>query len=122
MGARARESAAPFVISALVVLFVRAGLSSTRHSSRARASMSDRAKVLSLFRKLYRAARSLPTSNRVGFVRAKVRAEYETHRGESDAARIAALRLYGETQLDNVLAQASHLTSVFSDPRAHARA
>ena len=59
---------------------------------------------------------------RVGFVRAKVRAEYETHRGESDAARIAALRLYGETQLDNVLAQASHLTSVFSDPRAHARA
>ena len=62
--------------------------------------MSDRAKVLSLFRKLYRAARSLPTSNRVGFVRAKVRAEYETHRGESDASRIAALRLYSETQLD----------------------
>lgn len=57
----------------------------------------------------------------MSYVRAKVRAEYETHRLETDPERLQFLLDLADTQLDQVREQATHLTSVFSDPRVHAR-
>ena len=83
--------------------------------------MSGRPEALSLFRRLFRAARGLPTENRVLFVRALVRREFEAHRDERDPETVAFLVSLGETQLDQVRAHAEHLTKVFSDPGVHAR-
>ena len=86
-----------------------------------RGLMSGRPEALSLFRRLFRAARGLPTENRVLYVRAKVRREFEAHRDERNHEKIAFLVSLGETQLDQVRAHAEHLTKVFSDPGVHAR-
>jgi|TARA_B110000977_G_scaffold159688_2_gene203703 hypothetical protein len=80
-----------------------------------------RAESLSLFRSLFRASRLMPTSNRAAFVRAKVRAEYELHRLESDGERLDFLLKVGETQLENIVEQAEHLTKTFADPQVHSR-
>ena len=95
-----------------------------RHS-RARGASSRssamRAEALSLFRQLHRAAGMMPTSNRAAFVRAKVRDEYEAHRGEPDVDRVRFLLRVGETQLENIKSQAEHLSALFADPNLHAR-
>lgn len=83
--------------------------------------MSSRARALSLYRALYRAAREFPTENRTGYVRAKVRREYETHRLEADPEKVTFLLRLAEAQLDQVREQARHLAEVFSDPGVHAR-
>ena len=62
----------------------------------------------------------MPTENRVLYVRAKVRREFEAHRDERNHEKIAFLVSLGETQLDQVGAHAEHLTKVFSDPGVHA--
>ena len=80
-----------------------------------------RAEALSLFRRLHRAAGLMPTSSRASFVRAKVRHEYEAHRGEPDVDRVRFLLRVGETQLDNIKSQAEHLSALFADPNLHAR-
>ena len=80
-----------------------------------------RAEALSLFRQLHRAAGLMPTSNRTAFVRAKVRHEYEAHRGEPEPDRVRFLLRVGETQLDNIKSQAEHLSALFADPNLHAR-
>jgi succinate dehydrogenase assembly factor 1 len=59
--------------------------------------------------------------NRTGYVRAKVRREYETHRLEADPEKVTFLLRLAETQLDQVREQARHLAEVFSDPGVHAR-
>ena len=58
---------------------------------------------------------------RKGYVRAKVRREYETHRLEADPEKVTFLLRLAETQLDQVRGQARHLAEVFSDPGVHAR-
>ena len=53
----------------------------------------------------------------MGYVRAKVRAEYDLHRHETDAERVALLLALADTQLDQVREQAAHLTIfIQSDP------
>ena len=59
--------------------------------------------------------------NRTGYVRAKVRREYDTHRLEADPEKVTFLLRLAETQLDQVRGQARHLAEVFSDPGVHAR-
>ena len=80
-----------------------------------------RAEALSLFRQLHRAAGLMPTSNRAAFVRAKVRHEYEAHRGDLEPDRVRFLLRVGETQLDNIKSQARHLSALFADPNLHSR-
>ena len=89
--------------------------------ARAAQAVAMRAEALSLFRRLHRAAGLMPTSNRASFVRAKVRHEYEAHRGEPDVDRVRFLLRVGETQLDNIKSQAEHLSALFADPNLHAR-
>ena len=89
--------------------------------ARAAQAVAMRAEALSLFRQLHRAAGLMPTSNRAAFVRAKVRHEYEAHRGEPEPDRVRFLLRVGETQLDNIKSQAEHLSALFADPNLHAR-
>ena len=57
----------------------------------------------------------------MAYVRAKVRTEYYENRDETDPEKVRFLLDLADTQLNQVLEQANHLTSVFSDPRVHAR-
>ena len=107
------------VVSAFSSFFADARLTLARAAPVAKVAM--RAEALSLFRQLHRAAGLMPTSNRAAFVRAKVRIEYEAHRGETECARVVFLLRVGETQLENIKSQAAHLTDLFADPRLHSR-
>lgn len=69
-------------------------------------------RALGLYRDLLRAARSLPTPQRRAYVAKAARDSFEKHRAESDAAKIDAALTYGESCLEQVRAQASHLASV----------
>ena len=66
-------------------------------------------------------AGKMPTQNRTEFVRRKLRTDYEVHRTEQDQEKIQELLMLGETQLDNVLAQAVHLTECFQMKGMHAK-
>ena len=79
------------------------------------------AEAASLFRRLLRAARGMPTANRAAFVARKVRDGFEANRRETDPERVAFLVALGETHLDQIRAQVEHLTAVFADPGVHAR-
>jgi len=75
--------------------------------------------AISLYRAIWRAAGRLPTTNRVAFIRAKLRYDYEQNRAEAGEELQQALQL-GYTHLDNVLSMGTHLTEVWNDPRNHA--
>eukprot|EP00741_Cyanophora_paradoxa_P010014 tig00000157_g9700.t1 len=68
--------------------------------------------ALSLYRAILRAAKGMPTDNRVGFIRAKTRHEYDKARGETDPEKIDFLLRLGWTQLDSIQVQAQHLTEL----------
>jgi succinate dehydrogenase assembly factor 1 len=90
-------------------------------SARGAVPVGMRAEALSLFRSLWRASRLMPTTARKDFVRAMTRSEFELNRLETDVEKLSFLLKVGETQLDNVTAQAEHLTVTFADPRMHGR-
>lgn len=64
--------------------------------------------ALALYRSILRAARLLPTEHRRMHVCRKARKEFEESREVSQERRSFLLAL-GETQLDNIEAQAKHL-------------
>mmetsp|Transcript_15541 Transcript_15541/g.32032 ORF Transcript_15541/g.32032 Transcript_15541/m.32032 type:complete len:160 (-) Transcript_15541:8-487(-) len=78
-----------------------------------------RYEALSLYRKLFRAAKHMPTSNRAEFVRRKTRQSYEEDIEEANPEVVRQLINYGEFQLESVVAQASHLSTVFETPGFH---
>ena len=65
--------------------------------------------VMSLFRRLIREARLMPTPNRRVFVIRKCRSELERHAKETDAGKLGELMQLMEIQVDNVKSQAQHL-------------
>ena len=73
---------------------------------------STRPLALSLYRRLLRSASLLPTANRRGYVRAKTRAEFRDHREVGDPDKISFLIMLGETNLDDIKAQAGHLKEI----------
>ncbi len=80
-----------------------------------------RAEALCLGRSLGRAARLMRTTGRKDFGGGMTRSEFELNRLETDVEKLSFLLKVGETQLDNVTAQAEHLTVTFGDPRMHGR-
>jgi hypothetical protein len=89
-------------------------------SAAAATASAHRSRVLSLYRSLFRASRGMPTANRVAFVRASARQRFREHAALDPASPAAAEAVvFADTMLDQVEAQAKHLTRVFSDPRAH---
>jgi hypothetical protein len=65
--------------------------------------------ALSLYARILRAARALPTSNRRAYIRKKARDEFEAARGAS-GERQSFLFAYGEVSVDNIVAAAQHLS------------
>jgi succinate dehydrogenase assembly factor 1 len=80
---------------------------------------AHRKRVLTLYRDLLRAAKDMPTPNRVGYVRATVRDKFKRAKGVPEGKEREDLVSFGETMLDQIQAQASHLSRVLSDPRHH---
>jgi hypothetical protein len=65
--------------------------------------------ALALYREILRAARALPTSSRRAYVRRKLREEFVAAR-DASGERLTFLLAYGEVCLENVQAQAAHLS------------
>eukprot|EP00199_Chlamydomonas_sp_CCMP681_P008411 CAMPEP_0119104188 /NCGR_PEP_ID=MMETSP1180-20130426/2462_1 /TAXON_ID=3052 ORGANISM="Chlamydomonas cf sp, Strain CCMP681" /NCGR_SAMPLE_ID=MMETSP1180 /ASSEMBLY_ACC=CAM_ASM_000741 /LENGTH=62 /DNA_ID=CAMNT_0007088873 /DNA_START=156 /DNA_END=344 /DNA_ORIENTATION=+ len=54
----------------------------------------------------------MPTDNRTAFIKVKARAAFRLHLKEADPSKREELMMLAHAQLDNVLAQASHLQSL----------
>lgn len=67
---------------------------------------------LSLFRRILREARLMPTANRRVFVRERARAAWRDAQHENDPEKLAFHLQLGETQLENVTVQRLLLTKL----------
>lgn len=76
-----------------------------------------RARALSLYRQLLRAAEKMPTPNRQNFVIRKTRTEFRANRHLTDLEEIDFRLRLADTNLDTVLVQAEHLTKIHNDER-----
>lgn len=83
--------------------------SSTAWMSSVATSASASSAARSLYTRILRAARAMPTSNRRAFVCKKARDEFEAARKTTDREQLLLLFAYGETSLDNIEAIAAHL-------------
>lgn len=61
----------------------------------------------------------MPTPDRQEFVRFKTRTEYRENMHLTDPEQIDFHLRLAEFNLDTVLAQAEHLSTLFADPRYH---
>mmetsp|Transcript_15564 Transcript_15564/g.24200 ORF Transcript_15564/g.24200 Transcript_15564/m.24200 type:complete len:95 (+) Transcript_15564:280-564(+) len=78
-----------------------------------------RTKALSLYRQLMRGSKKMPTTDRKEFVRFKTRTEFRENMHLTDPEKIDFHLRLAEFNLDTVLAQAEHLSTLFADPRYH---
>jgi hypothetical protein len=76
---------------------------------------STRAKALSLYRQLMRAAKKMPTPNRQNFVIRKTRSEYRSNMHLTNSEEIEFQLRLADTNLDTVLVQAEHLNKLYND-------
>jgi Complex 1 protein (LYR family) len=83
-------------------------------------TIATRAKVLSLYKQLLRAAEKMPTPNRQRFVKEKTRREFKANKGDTDPDTILFGIRLADTNLDTVLIQSEHLTTLMKDPNYHA--
>ncbi|KAL7515882.1 hypothetical protein ACHAWX_000957 [Stephanocyclus meneghinianus] len=79
-------------------------------------SQSTRSRALSLYRRLLRASRQMPTPNRRNYIASKTRLEYRKHMRLTDAEEIEFCLRLADTNLDTVMVQAEHLSRLFNDP------
>lgn len=78
--------------------------------------LATRSRVLSLYRQLLRAAEKMPTPNRKNFVIKKTRAEFKANIEKTDPEEINFGIRLADTNLDTVLLQAEHLSTLMKDP------
>jgi Complex 1 protein (LYR family) len=83
-------------------------------------ALPTRSKTLSLYRQLLRGATKMPTPNRQKFVVKKTRSEFKANRDLTDPSDIEFCLRLADTNLDTVLLQADHLTSLMKDKNYHA--
>lgn len=76
---------------------------------------ATRARALSLYRQLLRAAKRMPTPNQRNFVIRKTRTEYRAHLHLTDSQEIDLQLRLADTNLDTVLVQSEHLTKLYND-------
>lgn len=75
-----------------------------------------RLRALSLYKRLLRAARRMPTPNRTNYIITKTRDEYRKHSKLVNGEEIEFQLRLADTNLDTVLVQAEHLSRLFRDP------
>ena len=78
----------------------------------------QRARALSAYRQIWKAAAGMPNTERVDFVRLKLRAGYEANRELAGRDAVELELQLAELQLDNVVAQAEHLTHLAEEEAA----
>ena len=83
------------------------------------ATPTTRRKVLSLYKQLLRAAERMPTPNRIQFVKKKTRTEFKRNLHVTDAEEIQFGIRLADTNLDTVLIQSEHLTTLMKNPNYH---
>ncbi len=76
-----------------------------------------RTRALSLYRKLLKSATKMPTPNRQNYIIKKTREEYRANKSISDTEQVEFLIRLADTNLDTVLVQAEHLTTLFHENR-----
>ena len=81
--------------------------------------LPTRGMVLSLYRRLLRVSRGMPTRNRREYVVRKTQIEFRDHRSETDPERIQFLITLGETQLETAEIQQKHLNDLYQDNAVH---
>ncbi|KAM9998195.1 hypothetical protein ACTFIY_007858 [Dictyostelium cf. discoideum] len=69
-------------------------------------------KILKLFRNILRERLGLPTENRREYILIKTRQEFRKAKNETDPKKLRGLTIIGNTQLDTVIVQAKHLSSI----------
>ncbi|KAN0055587.1 hypothetical protein ACTA71_008703 [Dictyostelium dimigraforme] len=69
-------------------------------------------KILKLFRNILRERLGLPTENRREYILIKTRQEFRKAKNETDPKKLRGLTIIGNTQLDTVIIQAKHLSSI----------
>eukprot|EP01087_Luapelamoeba_hula_P014958 TRINITY_DN4438_c2_g1_i2.p2 TRINITY_DN4438_c2_g1~~TRINITY_DN4438_c2_g1_i2.p2 ORF type:complete len:116 (-),score=18.50 TRINITY_DN4438_c2_g1_i2:121-468(-) len=79
-----------------------------------RDGLYTRSHALRLYRHLMRAAEKMPTQNRVDYIKRKTRLQFGEARNVTDPKQLETLFIVGETNLDSVLVQATHLTEVMN--------
>jgi len=79
-------------------------------------SVLQRARALTLYRQLLRAALKMPTPNQQNFIVRKTQIEFREHATLTDPDEIEFQLRLGDTNLDTVMVQAEHLTNLFEDP------
>lgn len=62
----------------------------------------------------------MPTPNRRNFVKSKTRREFKANKDATDPETIQFGIRLADTNLDTVLIQAEHLTTLMTDPNYHA--
>lgn len=84
------------------------------------ATPATRTKILSLYKQILRAGEKMPTPNRRRFVLEKTREEFKAQKHLTDPKEINFCIRYADTNLDTVVVQAEHLTTLMNDPNYHA--
>lgn len=69
-----------------------------------------------MYRQLLRGAMKMPTPNRQQYVIHKTRDEFKANKYLTDPEQIHFHIRLADTNLDTVLVQAAHLTTLFQDP------
>eukprot|EP01052_Picozoa_sp_SAG31_P005008 SAG31_NODE_214_length_20084_cov_2.644684_12_plen_94_part_00 len=77
----------------------------------------QRTRALAAYRSIWKAASGMPNAERMAFVRLKLRTGYENNRLLAGDDAEVAIQL-AELQLDNVVAQAEHLTRLVEEEAA----
>ncbi|KAF9969205.1 hypothetical protein BGZ73_008556 [Actinomortierella ambigua] len=77
---------------------------------------TTRAQALSLYRKLIRIGKAMPTENRSRLVLTRVRGDFRENLHETDPEEIQAMIQLAELQVDNLEIQKNHLTELSKNP------
>ncbi|KAF9930549.1 hypothetical protein FBU30_000338 [Linnemannia zychae] len=76
------------------------------------AALQQRTKVLSLYHKLLKIGKAMPTETRQALVLSRVKADFRANSAEKDPAEIESMIQLAELQVDNLEIQRDHLNEL----------
>jgi hypothetical protein len=82
---------------------------------------TNKQRVLSLYRKIFRAAKLFPTKSRQDFVKDRLREQYCLNLNQTKQEEIDSSIVFAETQLEQIEHLGKHLQKTFADELVHAR-
>ncbi|KAF9148911.1 hypothetical protein BG015_009312 [Linnemannia schmuckeri] len=79
-------------------------------------SLQQTQRVLSLYRKLLKIGKAMPTETRQALVLSRVKSDFRTNAAEKDPQEIEGMIQLAELQVDNLEIQRDHLTELSRNP------